>query len=73
MWNSNDTLEPVIGLGFKDVSIEYSVNGTDYTTLGTTAEFARASGMPDYAHNTTVDFGGAAAKYVRLTANSNWG
>ncbi|MHC4593953.1 MAG: LamG domain-containing protein [Planctomycetota bacterium] len=73
VWNSNDGLEPVLGFGFKDVSIEYSVNGTDYTTLGTTTEFARAPGTPDYAHNTTVDFGGVAAKYVRLTANSNWG
>ncbi|MHC4676485.1 MAG: discoidin domain-containing protein, partial [Planctomycetota bacterium] len=73
VWNSNDSLEPVLGLGFKDVTIEYSVNGTDYTTLGTTHEFARAPGMPDYAHNTTVDMGGVGAKYVRLTANSNWG
>ncbi|MBA7628097.1 hypothetical protein ES703_35567 [subsurface metagenome] len=73
VWNSNEFLEPMIGFGFKDVTIEYSVNGTDYTTLGTTAEFARAPGTPDYAHNTTVDFGGVGAKYVRLTANSNWG
>jgi len=73
VWNSNDSLEPAIGFGFKDVTIEYSVNGTDYTTLGTTHEFARAPGAPDYAHNTIVDLGGAAAKYVRLTANSNWG
>ncbi|MHC4629804.1 MAG: LamG-like jellyroll fold domain-containing protein, partial [Planctomycetota bacterium] len=73
VWNSNDSLEQVLGLGFKDVTIEYSVNGTDYTTLGTAHEFARAPGMPDYAHNTTVDFGGVPAKYVRLTANSNWG
>ncbi len=73
VWNSNGTMEPMIGFGFKDVAIEYSVNGTDYTTLGTTHEFARASGTSDYAHNTTVDFGSAAAKYVRLTANSNWG
>jgi hypothetical protein len=29
--------------------------------------------MPGYAHNTTIDFGSAGAKYVRLTANSNWG
>ncbi|MHC4595609.1 MAG: LamG domain-containing protein [Planctomycetota bacterium] len=56
VWNSNDGLELVLGVGFKDVSIEYSANGTDYTTLGTTYEFARAPGMPDYAHNTTVDF-----------------
>jgi hypothetical protein len=73
VWNSNDSLESVLGLGIKDASIEYSVDGTDYTTLGTTHEFARAPGMPDYAHNTTVDVSGLAAKYVRLTANSNWG
>ncbi len=73
VWNSNESLEPVIGLGFKDVFIEYSLNGTDYTTLGTTAEFAKAPGAPDYAHDTTVDLSGVAANYVRLTANSNWG
>jgi hypothetical protein len=73
VWNSNQSLESVLGLGIKDASIEYSVNGTDYTTLGTTHEFAQAPGMPDYAHNTTVDFGGVPVKYVRLTANSNWG
>ena len=73
VWNSNDSLEPLVGFGFKDVTIEYSANGADYTTLGTTHEFAQAPGAADYAHNTTVDFGGVAAKYVRLTANSNWG
>ena len=73
VWNSNDSLESLIGLGFKDVTIEYSANGTEYTTLGTTHEFAQGPGTPDYAHNTTVDFGGVAAKYIRLTANSNWG
>jgi len=71
--HSNGSLEPAIGLGFKDVSVEYSVNGTDYTTLGTTHEFARAPGAPDYAHNTIVDLSGVSAKYLRLTANSNWG
>jgi hypothetical protein len=73
VWNSNEGLELVLGFGFKDVTIEYSTNGTDYTTLGTTHEFARAPGMPGYAHNTTIDFVGVGAKYVRLTANSNWG
>jgi len=73
VWNSNQMIESFVGYGFKDVTIEYSANGTDYTTLGTTHEFAQAPGADGYAHNTTVDFGGAAAKYVRLTANSNWG
>ncbi|MFC1604365.1 discoidin domain-containing protein [Planctomycetota bacterium] len=72
VWNSNDSLESRIGLGFKDVTIEYSADGIDYTTLGTTHEFTRALGEPDYAHDTTIGFGGVAAKYVRLTANSNW-
>jgi hypothetical protein len=31
VWNSNETLEPMVGIGFKDVVIEYSVNGRDYT------------------------------------------
>ncbi|MHC4631966.1 MAG: LamG domain-containing protein [Planctomycetota bacterium] len=72
VWNSNESLESVLGLGFKDVTIEYSVNGIDYMTLGTTHEFAQATGAPDYAHNTTVDLGGVGAKHVRLTANTNW-
>ena len=73
VWNSNDSLESLIGLGFKEVIIEYSANGTDFATLGTTHEFARAPGAPDYAHDITIDFGGVAARHVRLTANSNWG
>jgi hypothetical protein len=73
VWNSNQMIESALGFGFKDVTIEYSVNGTDYTTLGTTHQFAQAPGAPGYAYNTTVDFGGVAASYIRLTANSNWG
>jgi len=73
VWNSNQMVEPLVGFGLKDVTIEYSINGTDYTTLGTTHEFAQAPGRAGYAHNTTVDFGGAAAKHVKVTANSNWG
>jgi hypothetical protein len=72
VWNSNTDLEASFGLGFRDVTIEYSVDGAEYTTLGTTHEFAQAPGADDYAHNTTVDFGGVQARYVRLTANTNW-
>ena len=73
VWNSNEFFEQMIGAGFKEVVIEYSVDGNDYTTLGTAHEFARGPGRDGYAHNTTVDLGGVVAKYVRLTANSNWG
>ena len=73
VWNSNTEFEMSIGYGARDVSIEYSVDGIDYTTLGTTHEFNRAPAVPDYAHDTTVDFGGLTARYVRFTVNSNWG
>ena len=72
VWNSNESLETSIGLGFKDVVIEYSTDGVDYTTLGATHEFAQGDGSASYAHNTTVDMAGVGAKYVKLTANSNW-
>ncbi|MHC4173837.1 MAG: discoidin domain-containing protein [Planctomycetota bacterium] len=72
VWNYNQTIESILGFGLRDVTIEYSTNGTDYTTLGTTHEFARAPSAAGYAHD-TVDFGGLGAKYVRLTATSNWG
>ncbi|MEE8307638.1 MAG: discoidin domain-containing protein, partial [Gammaproteobacteria bacterium] len=72
VWNSNQTVESLVGFGFKDVTVEYSTNGTDWTTLAGVTQFAQAPGVAGYQHN-TVDFGGAAAKYVKVTAISNWG
>jgi len=71
VWNFNTSTESIVGLGFKGVIVEYSINGTDWATLGE-LEFAQAPGTDGYAHNTTVDFGGVAAKYVKLTPKSNW-
>jgi len=73
VWNHNGLLEPMLGLGAKEVKIEYSTDGTDFETLGTTYEFARAPGKAGYACNTIVDLEGIAAKYVRFTILSNWG
>jgi len=72
VWNYNSAIEPVVGFGIKDATIEYSTDSASWTTLGT-HEFARASGAASYAYNTTVDFGGVVAKYVKITANSNFG
>jgi len=71
IWNYNGAGLNV-AYGLNNVTIEYSTDGTNYTTLGTTHEFLIAPGADDYAHNTTVDFGGVVAKYVKITANSNW-
>jgi len=70
VWNYNaQGLNTMYGL--KDVTIEYSLDGSSYTQLGN-YEFAKASGTATYAPNTTVDFGNELAKYVRIHANSNW-
>lgn len=73
VWNHNSGLEAGVGLGAKNVTIEYSVNGAEWRSLDTTHEMARASGVAGYAANTTVDFQGVAAKYVKITIDSNWG
>ncbi len=72
VWNSNQLLEPVLGFGVKDVTIEHSLDGAAWTALGD-FEFAQAPSIDTYVANTTVDFSGVVAKYVRLTMKSNWG
>jgi len=73
VWNSNQPVEPTIGYGAKDVLVEYSTDGDTWTPLTNVSQFDRASGRADYTPNTTVDFGGVAAQYVKITIQSNWG
>jgi len=73
VWNANNALEWLVGLGVKTVTIEYSTDGTTWTALANVPEFAQAPSAADYAHNTTVDFGGVVAKFVRMTFTSSWG
>jgi hypothetical protein len=73
VWNSNNALEELLGFGVKTATIEYSTDGATWTALANVPEFAQAPGTDGYAHNTTVDFGGIAAKFVRMTFTSNWG
>jgi hypothetical protein len=72
VWNYNVLFELALGFGFKDVTIEYSADGESWTTLGD-YEFAQATALADYTANTTIDLQGAAAKYVKLTAQTGWG
>jgi len=73
VWNCNQAIEAFAGLSVKDVTVEYSADGGVWTTLADVPQFARGPGTPGYASNTTVDFHGAAARYVKLTIHSNWG
>ena len=72
VWNSNQSIEFIIGFGAKNVTIETSMDGTTWTALADVPELAQASGFPDYTHNTVVDFGGVSARYVKLTVNAGW-
>ncbi len=72
VWNHNVLFSELLGFGLKDVLIEYSIDGASWSVLSESTEFAQGPGQENYAHNTTVDFAGAAAKYVRLTARTNW-
>ena len=72
VWNSNQVMEPALGVGAKDVTIEYSADGSTWTALRE-AQFARAPGTTGYAHNTTVDLQGIVAQYVKLTIKNSWG
>ncbi|MCU0915597.1 MAG: discoidin domain-containing protein [Planctomycetes bacterium] len=72
IWNSNQPIESALGLGAKDVKIEYSTDGVAWMPLSGVPPFARAPGLAGYAANTTVSFGGLLAKYVKLTINNSW-
>jgi len=72
VWNYNVQFELILGFGLKDVTIEYSENGADWTALGD-ATLNRATASPTYAANTTVDLQGVAARSVRMTVHSGYG
>ncbi|MHC4519091.1 MAG: LamG-like jellyroll fold domain-containing protein, partial [Planctomycetota bacterium] len=72
VWNYNVQFELMLGFGLKDVTVEYSENGTDWTALGD-VQLAQATARADYAANTSVAFNGVPAQSVRLTVNSGYG
>jgi hypothetical protein len=71
VWNYNG-VSALSGLGVRDVSIEYSTDGTSWTPIDSVSEFPKATGTNSYASDITVDFGGAPAKLVRINAITNW-
>jgi hypothetical protein len=71
VWNYNSRFELVLGFGLKDVTIEHSIDGAEWTVFGD-VEFAKATARSDYAANTILDLRQVAAKYIRITVKSNW-
>ncbi len=70
VWNHNLGFEALLGLGLKDVTIEYSVDGIDWTVLKD-VELPQASGQVDYT-GSVISLDGIAAKFIRLVINSAW-
>ena len=73
VWNANSAAESAIGWGVKDVIFEYSVDGENWDALAEVSQLSQAPGVGTYDQYDTIDFGGAAAKYLRLDIQSNWG
>ncbi len=73
VWNSNQLIEALLGFGVKSVTIECATDGKTWTPVKSIPDFAKAPGTAGYAANTTVNLGGALAKYVKLTINASWG
>jgi hypothetical protein len=73
VWNSNQELEAVLGVGAKEVTIEYSLDGAEWLTLESVSEFPQATGKPTYTAGILVDFEGALARFVKVTIHSGYG
>ena len=75
LWNYNQA-PPYNNRGIRHATIEYSTNGTSWTTLDSDYEFSKAPGFNGYEHADDVWFNGVPAKYVKITphaVNGNWG
>ncbi|HSV99193.1 MAG TPA: discoidin domain-containing protein [Sedimentisphaerales bacterium] len=73
VWNANSQLEAYMGFGAKNVTVEYSTDGQTWTPLPDVPPFAQGMGLATYTPGTVVDFGGVAAKHVKLTVTATWG
>jgi len=72
VWNYNVQFEKLLGFGLKNVTVEYSADGEEWATLGD-FDLNQATAKSGYVYNSTIDFGGLAVKFVKLTVNSAFG
>jgi len=73
VWNSNRDIESFIGMGAKDVIVEYSTDGAAWTVLEGASQFNQAPGNSAYTANTIVAFAGAMAQFVKITITGSHG
>jgi hypothetical protein len=71
VWNHNSPLEPSYGLGVQDVNVVYSLDGTNWTDIGTPQVIAQATGTSANGINGVIEMGNVYVRYVRLLIKSN--
>jgi hypothetical protein len=73
VWNSNQLIEAFVGLGVKEVVIEVSADGENWTQIEGVPMLSQAPGAPTYSANTSINFNGALAQEVRIKVESGYG
>ena len=72
IWNNNQGVEPLFGVGAKNITIETSLDGAAWTSFAD-VELAQAPGTPTYEGAPAIDMSGTSAQYVRINIHDNWG
>jgi hypothetical protein len=70
LWNSNDPKN--LDRGIKEMIVDYSTDGENWTELAT-YNLEMANGKTTFEGSDGPDFEGIEARYLLLTAKSNWG
>ncbi len=70
VWNTN--AEDYLADGIKDLVIDVSLDGINWTEVGV-FQFEQANGSSTYEGFSGPDLDGIEAKYLLITALSNWG
>jgi len=73
IWNSNQVAEMSIGWGTKDIVLETSVDGVEWTVVDGATQLTRASGMPSYGTPDEIALNGVAAQHLRISILNSFG
>ena len=71
VWNYNVLNET--NKGFKNVTVDYSTDGTTWQTLGTTYLWQQAPGTSDYSGFAGPNMNDLKARYILVSAIDTWG
>jgi hypothetical protein len=70
VWNHNSQTEAMLGFGIKEVLVETSLDGENWS-VATTVEISQATGFDSYT-GTVISLEGVLAQYLRMSPQSNY-